>query len=232
MKYKSAMTTQASGSVDGMTASRNRFGRYMRSRAVPVNPQTAQQVAIRSLFAMYSTQWGGLLTPAQRATWNLYGANVPVTDKLGDQVNLTGANWYVGLNVPRSQADPVGLPALAAGPAIFDQGSMTPPTLTSVTAATSVAVIAFTDADPWTSEDEAAMLIYASRPQSPSVDFFKGPYRLAGVLLGDSGTPITTPQDVTIPFPAVAGQVVHFAAQVTRADGRLAPRVTFRGTAA
>ena len=232
MKIKSALTTQASGSIDGMTASHNRFGRYLRARAIPVNPNTPEQAAVNALFTMYSQQWGSLLTQAQRDAWNLYATNVPVTDKLGDSVNLTGQNWYMGNNIVRSQADAANLPAVPLGPAIFDRGAFTPPTVVSITAATGILSLAFTAADPWVGEDDAAMVIRLSRPQSPTVDFFKGPYRLAGTILGDSGTPLTSPQPITLPFTIIAGQVLHGTATVTRADGRLGSPVTFRGTAA
>lgn len=229
MKYKSAMTTQASGSIDGMTASRNRFGRYMRSRANPVNPLTPQQVAVRAIFAMYSQMWGSTLTDAQRATWALYGANVPVTDKLGDPINLPGNSWYIGLNVPRAQADPVGLPALTSAPSIFDQGSVTPPVVTP--GAGTLLAVAFDAADAWVGETGAAMLVYTARPTSPTINYFRGPYQLAGVILGDGTTPPTTPAAVVSPFTAAVGQRVHTRITVSRADGRLTPPIHLTGIA-
>jgi len=232
MLIKGLMAGQMSGSVASVTASRNRFGPYFRNRALPVNPQSAQQVAVRGLFTMYSQMWGGVLTQAQRDSWNLYASNVPVINPLGDSIFLTGQNWYIAANVPRAQADPTNLPALTTAPAIFDRGTFTPPTVVSITAATGILSLAFTAADAWVSEDDAALLVRLSRPQSPTIDFFKGPYRYAGAVLGDMTTPLTSPQPITLPFTIVAGQALHGTAVVTRGDGRLGVPVTFRGVAA
>lgn len=231
MKYKSAMTTQASGSVDGMTASHNRFGRYMRARTIPVNPQSTQQVAVRGLFTMYSQMWANLLTQAQRDSWNLYAANVSVIDKLGDTVFLTGFNWYLASNIPRAQADGTQLPSVASGPATFNRGTFTPPTVASVTASTDLLSLNFTAADAWVDEDDAAMLVFLSRPQQDTIDFFKGPYRYAGGIFGDNSSAPTSPASIALPFNIEVGQVLHGRAYVTRADGRLGVPVTFRGTA-
>jgi len=221
-----------SGSVASVVASRNRFGPYFRNRSVPVNPQTPQQVAVRGLFTMYSQMWGDVLTQAQRDSWNLYASNVPVINPLGDSINLTGANWYIACNVPRAQADPTNLPELTTAPALFDRGTFTPPTVASITASTGLLSLNFTAADSWVGEDDAGMLVKLSRPQSPTVDFFKGPYRFAGSVLGDATTPPTSPASITLPFAIVAGQVLHGEVTVTRGDGRLGVPVTFRGTAA
>ena len=66
------------------------------------------------------------------------------------------------------------------------------------------------------------MFLYVSRPQNPGINFFKGPYRFAGQILGNSTTPPTSPFAVSVPFPIVTGQKLFARLNVSRADGRLA----------
>lgn len=72
------------------------------------------------------------------------------------------------------------------------------------------------------------MLIQVSRPMNASINFFKGPYRIAGKVQGDSVAPPVSPEAVAAPFAFVAGQQLALEIKVSRADGRLSAK--FRGT--
>lgn len=231
MKYKSAMTTQASGSVDGMTAAHNRGGRYMRARTIPVNPSTAFQSQVRNAFTNLVNLWGTLLSQAQRDSWETYGQNVPVTDALGDAINLSGQNWFIGANTPRLQAQTKLGSSLALAfqaPPIFDRGEFTTPTV-DVSEASGI-IVSFDSGDDWTSEDGAAMLIYQGRAINPSVNFYKGPYRLIGEIAGDSVTPPTNPTTIVpatlaaLGYPVFEDQFNTISVAVVRADGRYSSR--------
>ncbi len=228
MKFKSPIFSQASGSLAGTVFSHNRGGMYVRARSIPTNPNTPFQQALRGFMTQLATAWSSTLTPGQRAAWELYAANVPLIDRLGEPRTVTGLNMYTRSNVPRLQA---GLARLDNAPTIFDLGSFTEPTIDAIDVNANTADIGFTAGDDWVSEDGAALLVYISRPQSQSINYFKGPYRFAGAVLGNSTTPPTSPQTINLPFPAVAGQRLFFAFNVTRADGRLSTRVLkFRDT--
>ena len=84
-----------SGSIHGVTSSRNRYGQYRRTKAQPVNPNTTKQTEARTRFAEGSQAWRGL-TEAQRAGWIALAAQRPVTDRLGQTQYLTGAQTFVG----------------------------------------------------------------------------------------------------------------------------------------
>ena len=219
MLFKSAILTQASGSVGGITASRNRAGMYFRARAVPVNPNTAAQVALRVIFGNLATQWN-VLTKPQRDAWTTYAINVPVTGKLGDPITLTGQQMYIRNNTARLQA---GLPPVDDGPIDFSQDSLSSVSIGPV-AATDLLTVIFEDTDGWVDEDDAGLLIYGSRQQGPAINFFKGPYRFAGVILGDNALPPTSP-DVTInnAFALDVDNVVFCRAVSVRSDGRISP---------
>jgi len=215
MKFTSQVIAAASGSVGGMTYSRNRYGVYIRTRALPVNPQSANQVVIRNFFSSVAAAWL-TITQAQRNGWTTYAANVPRTDPLGQSVFLTGLNWYISTNVLRLQAN---LTRLDTAPVIFSMASLTQPVATPGPTTTSVA---FTNSDLWATQVGGFLSVFLSAPQSPSHAFFKGPYRFAGKILG-AATPPTSPQLVTNPYVLVSGQRVFMRFIAVNADGRRSP---------
>lgn len=225
MLFKSALVTQVSGSIGGMTGSHNAGGMYFRARAIPVNPATAPQVAVRNLVAGLANQWGTGLTQAQRDAWTVYATNVPLINPLGDQIFVTGLNMYTRGNVARQQGT---LARVDTAPTLFNTGDFTNPSVAFDATADEVDVT-FTNTDAWANEDLAAMLVYASRPQSPTINFFKGPYQFAGEILGNSTTAPTSPAALAAPFVAVAGQKIFIRIVVVRADGRTS--FAFRGVA-
>lgn len=224
MKFKSALITDASGSIGGLTASRNRGGPYLRARVVPVNPNTPFQQAIRGFVAGLTSRWGNILTPAEREAWDVYALNVPLPDTLGDPRNVGGMAMFIRSNVPRLQA---ALPRTDAAPVVFDLGSFTNPSFGTFAGASDDFAVTFDDTDLWANEDDSAMLIYSSRPQNPSINFFKGPYRFAGMIDGDGVTAPTSPATIAASFVFAAGQKIFVQIRITRADGRLT--LPFRG---
>lgn len=228
MKFKSPVFSQASGSIAGITYSHNRGGMYVRARSTPTNPNTPQQQTLRSIMTQLSTRWTGGLTIAQRTGWETYAANVPLIDRLGEPRTVTGMNMYNRSNVPRLQA---ALARIDDAPTVFDLGSFTAPSVQAIDTVAGTADIAFATGDEWVNEDGAALLLYASRPQSQAINFYKGPFRFAAAVLGNSTTPPTSPATINLPFPVTTGQRVFFRGNVTRADGRLStPVVFFRDT--
>ena len=217
--------TQISGSVGGWTGSHNAGGLYIRARTIPINPNTPFQQAVRNITAQLSNLWVDTLTIAQREAWKTYALNVQVQGPLGDSITLSGLNMYQRGNVARIQA---GFARVDAAPTIFDVGDFTNPAFALDEAADEVDVV-FTDTDAWANETGSNMLIYASRPVATSINFFKGPYRLAGSIDGDDTTAPTSPAAITLPFPVAIGQRIHVLARVSRADGRYSN--PFRGQA-
>jgi len=229
MKFKSALVTQISGSIGGMTGSHNRGGMYFRARATPVNPNTVPQQAVRGFFAQLANLWVNVLTPGQRAAWDLYALNVLLPDPLGEPRNAGGLGMYIRSNIPRLQ---VGLPRVDTAPAIFDLGDFTPPTVGILSAGAGTISVAFNILDAWVGEDDASMLMYVSRPANPSINYFKGPYRISDQIAGDLALPPASPQVLSLTFPYVLDQRAFFRFNVTRADGRYGSEVRFTQIAA
>lgn len=226
MLIKSGLLTQMSGSIGGMTGSHNRGGLYLRARSIPVNTNTARQVAVRSAITSLTSAWNQSLTATQRAAWNLYGSNVLVPGALGDPIQLSGQNQYIRSNTPRLQA---GLARIDAAPTVFDLGDPGSLSLTSIANTTNSIVVAIGDAPAWAADDDATLLMYQGRPQNAGRLSFNGPYRFVGTFAGNSTTPVTSADTglapFALPYTIAAGQSNAIFCRVSQADGRLSGRV-------
>jgi hypothetical protein len=80
--------------------------------------------------------------------------------------------------------------------------------------------IAFTNTDEWATAVGGSLLVYAGRPQNPSVNFFKGPYRFAGRING-AVVPPTSPLTVPAPFVFQQTQREHVQFRAVGADARI-----------
>lgn len=219
MKFKSQVFTQASGSVDGLVYSHNAGGKYVRARSIPTDPASAFQVSVRGILGTLATRWAATLSSGQRDQWSDYAAAVPVLNTLGDQIFLSGISMYIRCNTPRGVA---GLAYIDAGPTDLTMPGLDLPS-----------ALAVNDGNPgtadvqwnagagqvWTGDTNNAALVFSSRQQSPTVNFFKGPYRFAGLVRG------TPSANLPLPFAATADNKTFLRFVVTMDDGRLSEAV-------
>lgn len=210
---------QASGSLAGNTAARNRFGNYMRARTVPVNPQSARQVAARNRISFLAEEWSDTLTAAQRLAWEAYAAAISWTNKLGESVNLTGFNHFIRSNAAILS---VGFSVVAAGPTVLSLPN-TDPTLSIALSAANGITITFDDTLDWVDEDAGALSIELGTPQLASRNFFNGPWRFDDSVDGSSTVPPTSPDgpNAVTTWTLIAGQLVWARARIIREDGRI-----------
>jgi len=196
-----------SGSQASTTASRNRFGQYNRTRAMPTQPRTAAQTAVRANLTEVSRAWGQL-TDADRAAWNSYAASHPRTDSLGQTIVLTGHMMFVAINVLNLQAGGAIQNAVPNGDIVdslvitVDDGSAAGLTVLSDAA---VPV-------------QAKILMYASPPTSAG-RAFNGDYRLVKTLAGTGSIdqPVLTANDLSAKFGTLAaGQKFFLSFQVVQ----------------
>jgi len=102
---------QISGAEGGVVFSSNRYGPYIRRRAIPVNPQTPKQLKIRAL--------------TDKEAWRSWAANSPITNVLGLKQILDGHAAFVQCN---NALKFMGLPGITlppVGPAPDPLTSMT-----------------------------------------------------------------------------------------------------------
>jgi len=97
------VVTDARGKLGGHVFSKNRGGSYLRTKVVPVNPQTGAQTIVRQSFAFFSQNWSAL-TALLIASWNNAVTEWQKTDVFGDVKNPTGKNLYLRLNQTATQA--------------------------------------------------------------------------------------------------------------------------------
>ena len=74
-----------------------RNGLLRRTLAIPANPRTDQQMAVRSLLAQQTRRFDGL-TDAQQDAWNTAAAAFQSTPTLGQSGPLTGLQLFVRIN--------------------------------------------------------------------------------------------------------------------------------------
>jgi len=215
MKFTSALVTAASGSIGGCVAARNRHGLYLRARAVPVNPQTAEQQGVRSKFATLAATWVTTLSVDERTSWNTYADNVNVAPPFGNPTYLLGLNWYIACNAFREQ---LGLSRVTLAPSTFSLASKTDVTVVADDSANTVTV-AYNNGDQWATEVGGALGIYVGLPINASRSFFKGPYLFKDKVLG-AVTPPTSPKVISN-IVISEGQKIGVQVRACYADGRI-----------
>lgn len=173
MKVLAGLITQGTGSLGGMTMSKNKSGYYLRSRVVPSNPRTALQSAIRAGLSAFATYWKAL-TSAQMAAWALYAKNTPIIGNNGQTHLISGFNWFLGVNQVRLVS---GLDVVTDAPIVFGQASG--PTVANVVfTASGVVTVSFTLIDPPLSADTGDVIqVYAGQPKTLGRAYFAGPWQ-------------------------------------------------------
>lgn len=147
MLYQSVLKTKGdmkildvpqSGSLAGQTSSRNRFGQYRRTRAIPVNPASSAQGTVRNRLSVNAAAWRAL-TDAQRAGWSDLASSMVRADSLGQSYSLTGFQAYCSVNNNNAAA---GNAVVSAAPALTTPSGLTTATITLTNAALSIAYTA------------------------------------------------------------------------------------------
>lgn len=228
MKFTSPVYSAVSGSIAGLTYAHNRGGMYARQRTIPTDPATARQLEMRDILSGLVTSWGTVLTAAQRAAWDLYGENVPTTGPLGGEVLLSGQQWFIACNSIRVQAARflgVADSALLVnnGPTTFNRTNLT---LSAGTPDASDQQISQPYvADEARTQDGGLILFYQSRPAGPGVNYFRGPWRLSFVVVGDTATPPTSPAVIDTPgYVLTEGLNSWVRAVASAPDARSSPQ--------
>lgn len=220
MKFLPLLGTDLSGSLGGITASHNRGGMYFRNRSIPVNPNSPRQIIVRNALSELVTAWNNILTAAQRSDWEDYAANVPVTDVLGQSRFLSGQQWYLKANSPRTGA---GEARIDDAPVTFTEATLSIGSIgTIVPGAADVGTVEinFTNTDEWAIADGGFLFAQLGIPQNGSINFFKGPFRFAGSEAG-AIVPPATPLILVSPFGISSNQKIFARARSSNADARL-----------
>ncbi|MFQ5937315.1 MAG: hypothetical protein ACE5LB_13005 [Acidiferrobacterales bacterium] len=213
----------ARGSFDGVTAARNRGGLYLRERATPTDPMSPAQLEARQAVTNAAGLWPSLTSDEQQS-WIDYGRRIVFSNALGDGITLSGqmifnrsavAVEYVNIF---EGAVVLSVPNLAPAGSTLPQFSVSP-RLVNAVVATQLIRVMFDPGGAWRSEDGACVMISQGLPQGMGINFFKGPWRRAVNVFGNS----TTPPGPVVTFPAVfpftAPERMWILFRLYRADG-------------
>ncbi len=206
-----------SGSQGSRTFSHNKGGAYTRNRRIPVNPTTVAQGAVRNQLAASSSNWANL-TDAQRSAWSAYAASNPVTDRLGNSINLSGQSMYVSLNTRLQQMAQATIddPPIDTGPPTAFA------TFSVAIASPDAATVTFTPALP----TGAMLALWMTLPDDAGRDPNFNQARLVAFSAPDD----TSPATLTSRIAGAAGQIANFYGAVVDAFGRTSPKVKSRTT--
>ena len=187
-----------SGSQAGTTASRNRFGQYLRTRASPVQPRTVAQLNQRARMSTNAAAWR-TLTDAQRAGWLSLGLSITRTDSLGQTYDLNGFLAYCSVNNNNLDA---GNAAVTDAPSITTPPDIATATITLTAAAFSIAYTA-------TPLAAGVRLFTFVSPQVSAGRKFNGDYRLVAVSAAAAASPavITVPYTNKFGVPVVGNRI-------------------------
>ena len=182
MKAKfGSIVVDGRGKLGGHVYSKNRGGAYVRTKVSPINPQSSDQLAVRSSFTELSQGWRDL-TDDQRAAWNAAVENFQRTDIFGDIKKPSGINLYVRLNQNivlggGAIIDTPPAPDVVPESVVFSAApDSSPPTLSIVFAPTPVPA-------------DHAYVVEATPCFSPGVSFIKNKYRRIALIPAAGATP-------------------------------------------
>ncbi len=217
VKYGAGIV-QMSGSIAGDVHARNRFGNYIRPRTKPVNPNSARQVAARTIVSYLAERWHEDLTPVQRGLWDTYAAAVAMKNRLGETVHLTGFNHFIRSNAAAMRYNR-GI--VDAAPTIL---SLPEKDTQLVCSEEDIAGQTFTftcDDVGWhpNTDGKTQLAIYQGQPQLASRFFFGGPWRYMDYIDPTEGAAGTA--TLAAAFAFALGQKVWFQARVMTTSGRL-----------
>jgi hypothetical protein len=202
------LTDPRSGSYQGITSSRNRYGQYVRTRAVPVQPRTVRQGQVRGGFGIFATQWRGL-TYAARGEWSNMAQNYSYTDSLGQGYTMTGFQFYVSVNslALLATTNPFGV----VPPTHLASFVMDPSAYRVIATAAPVAMTLEFEPTPLTLDRD--ILVQSTGPVSPGITSPPGPHywRHITSVAGPAPSPAVILTQYQAHFgPPRLGQVIFF----------------------
>jgi len=192
------LTAPQSGSQAGTTASRNRFGQYLRTRATPVNPSSGAQGLVRARMSANSAAWRAL-TGAQRAGWADLGLSMVRSDSLGQSYTLQGNQAYASVNNNRLLST---LAIVADAPALTTPAVITSATITLTAASLSIAYT------PTPMPAATYLAIYAS-PQRSAGRNYESDFRFIKLSAVAAASPLVALTEYTAKFgvPVVSNRI-------------------------
>jgi hypothetical protein len=192
--------TEARGSFQATTFTRNASGAVIRSRVKPINRRSTSQSLVRQQFGSIASSWRGL-TQTQRDSWEAAKSSFPYQDTLGQTKIYTASQLYEKFN-RNILAIGGTIIATAPSPASFD-------IYTLAVSDTDTDALAITiGPNPIPATD--SVILYATRPVSAGRNTVgQSDFRQLDVLLAAD----TPPQTIVTAYEAVFGSLAGLGGQ-------------------
>jgi hypothetical protein len=196
MLYRGLLATDLSGKLDGLVASRNRGGAYIREHVTPIDPATARQLIQRTAMENASAAWSAL-TDAQRQLWNTWAMGLRMVNRAGRPYAPTGRHAFFAEYLPRAQVALTpsslvpGCSPLFALPITPPSQPFRGPTFPPIPRGRTVTDPAdsfpfrLSEDDWWMFDEETALLVFTGPDLPPTRYWFRGPYQLRLAMIGN-----------------------------------------------
>jgi hypothetical protein len=179
-----------SGTVDGNTFSRNKYGAYLKRKAIPIQPSSTYQLIIRSYMREITNCWAEILTEDEKKKWNK--ATVNKKDSLGKSIKISGVPLFVMCNSMRKIS---GLEILKNCPVNFNVPEVPASVVINTETAGGVELpdqqkmdIYFT---PSPLPEGMSILVQATKELSLGVNYTGGKGKIIGIWDFEATSPIT-----------------------------------------
>lgn len=220
MLYLSPLVSAASGRLGSLIASRNRGGAYFRTMGNPnPSPETLPQLWQRTALGVVHDVWSGL-SESERRGWGEFAAGMKRVNRLGRRRPVSGYAEFVRANVMRAR--------LIEQWAIDLGWIVAAPTSQRVNAAFGVSSCGLASgpvlrlglvspSPSWADDANAFALFWVSPGKSVTVNFYRSPMILSGIVQG--GEPFPSVVDVAVPAGATSGKAVFVKTVSFGSDG-------------
>lgn len=225
MLFRGVLGDMYSGAVSGLVASHCNGSTYFRARAVPTNPNSSRQMAMREAIDEARANWQAF-TSAERDYWDAFAASLRRSNRIGQRGSRTGFNEYVRWASPRIFANAVlgtTVEDVSSVPQVPEAWLSSPPTGQIVA---DLFRLNFNTTDWWVNEENSILLLWLSAARSSTdppayrilpatINYFRGPWRLAGFSVGSGGGPSPSSINVTLPRAPDIGESVRWKVRLS-----------------
>lgn len=192
------------GSIGGDTFSQNRYGTYVRRRAIPTIVRTIYTEQVRNAFSVCSQAWQ-TLTQEQQDMWKTWAQENPITDKFGEQQILSGHSAFIKLNsrIVRLGYDWKQLPP----------GKTAPPNIEVLALSSMSDTKIEVNTTPSTLDTDLRLQIFAHVSDTPGAHFIENKMRVIKVTMKTDDDPINLKPDLEARFGTLQKKwIVYFRA--------------------
>jgi len=204
------MVVEARGKIGGSVFSRNKGGGYVRAYANPTNPQSGRQQIVRGYMATLQAYWRDTCTADERDGWESLAAETDFSNRVGDQIRISGLNLFLRTNTLRLLGSQAVLAAAPTAPARYggtlltfeEDGVSGDIEVDAIGTALSAGDLCF---------------VWHSLPKSQGVNYYRGPWEVPTVIESTDVAPIQLVASASV----VSGMRYHMRYICLDAEGRL-----------